>query len=235
MRDGRAHGCFGGADSRATVTPMAMPMKVIVNADDLGMSLVVNDAIFRAYDEGLLVSTTVLVHGPGFPDAVRRLHERPGLRVGVHLDTTEFAHPARRLLAWREQVQIAREAGIEPSHLDSHQHVHFQWRSLPALHRLCHETAIGRVRGRSLDYGPSVRSRAWRRIVQTFATMPDHYFSIEHWVACGAPARAGFTELMVHPGNPHHARYAGEMDRLARLARSWEICSFEDLPAPSNS
>lgn len=214
---------------------MAMPMKVIVNADDLGMSLAVNDAIFRAHDEGLLVSTTALVHGPAFPDAARRLQQRPGLQVGVHLDTTEFAHSKPRLAAWREQVQIAREAGIDPSHLDSHQHVHFQWRSLLPLRRLCQETAIARLRGRSLDYGPSVRSRAWRRIVQTFATMPDHFLSIEHWVACGAPERVGFTELMVHPGNPHHARYAGEMERLAQLARSWEICSFEDLPAHGNS
>ena len=87
-------------------------MKVIVNADDLGMSLAVNDAIFRAFDEGLLVSTTALVHGPAFGDAVRRTRNRPGLHIGVHLDTTEFHLAPDRLQAWREQVRIAREAGI---------------------------------------------------------------------------------------------------------------------------
>ncbi len=211
---------------------MPHPMKVIVNADDLGMSLAVNDAIFRAFDEGLLVSTTALVHGPAFGDAVRRTRNRPGLHIGVHLDTTEFHLAPDRLQAWREQVRIAREAGIEPTHLDSHQHIHLHWASLLALRRLCRETGISRLRGRSLDYGPSVRSRAWRRMVQTFAAMPDHYFSLEHWVACGSPEREGVTEIMVHPGNPHHARYAREMEQLTVLRRGWQVCSFTDLAVP---
>ena len=114
-------------------------MKVIVNADDLGMSLAVNDAIFRAFDDGLLLSTSALVYGPAFPDAARRLRERPGLGVGVHLDTTEFAPNTDQSLIpviWRAQVQRARDAGIEPSHLDSHQHVHFRWARFPDLRRL---------------------------------------------------------------------------------------------------
>lgn len=216
----------------------ALP-RVIVNADDLGMSLAVNDAIFRAFDDGLLCSATLLVHGPGFADAVQRLRERPALRVGVHLDTTEFGPSEGGLVTrWRAQVDRARDVGIAPSHLDSHHHVHLQWGSLMALRRLCADTGIRAVRGRSLDYGLAVRSQLWRRFVGTFAAMPEHFLTIEHALALAAargfdPAqllgRPGWTEIMVHPGNPRHARYATEMEALRRLRPQWRIGNFADI------
>lgn len=204
-------------------------MDVIVNADDLGMSLGVNDAIFRAFDDGLLRSTSVLVHGPAFADAVTRLRARPGLRAGVHLDTTEFHASADRLRSWTDQVQRARDAGIEPSHLDSHQHMHLRWAALPDLARVVTATGVRAIRGRSLDYGPSARSRAWRALALRFAVMPDHYVSMEHWLAIGRPARPGVTEIMVHPGNPHNARYAVEMAQVAKHARGWCLQTFDVL------
>lgn len=207
-------------------------MHVIVNADDLGMSLAVNDAIFKAFDEGLLRSASVLVHGPAFADAVTRLRARPELRAGVHLDTTEFQRSPHRLRSWTDQVQRARDAGIEPSHLDSHQHMHLRWAALPALARVVTATGVRAIRGRSLDYGPSVRSRAWRAVVSRFAAMPDHYFSMEHWLASGSPERSGVTEIMVHPGNPHNTRYAVEMAQLKEHAQGWCLETFEGVAIP---
>lgn len=212
---------------------------VIVNGDDLGMSLAVNDAIFRAFDEGLLSSATVLVHGPGFADAVQRLRGRPGLRVGLHLDTTEFSPPGVRFAErWLEQVQRAQDAGIPLSHVDSHHHIHLQWGSLAALRRVCVQTGIRAVRGRSLDYGLALRSRLWRGVVGTFAAMPAHFLTIEHLLAVASaqgsdPAavlgRRGWTEVMVHPGNPSNARYEAEMQALRRLRPRWRIGNFADI------
>lgn len=205
-------------------------MNVIVNADDLGMSLAVNDAIFRAFDAGLLKSTSILVHGPAFRDAVARLALQPGLHVGLHLDTTEFAPPAANLIdAWRLQLVIARDAGITPSHLDSHHHVHLRWASLGSLRRLCCESGIRRIRGRSLDFGASLRSRLWRELAARFAAMPEHFSSMEHHIATGAPERPGWTEIMVHPGNPRHARYAREMAAIAESAARWTLGSFDQI------
>jgi predicted glycoside hydrolase/deacetylase ChbG (UPF0249 family) len=159
--------------------------------------------------------------------------------VGVHLDTTEFS-PARGGLAerWLEQVQRAQDAGVALSHLDSHHHIHLQWGSLSALRRVCVQTGIRAVRGRSLDYGLALRSRLWRGVVGTFAAMPEHFLTIEHLLAVASaegsdPAqllgRQGWTELMVHPGNPRNARYAIEMQALRRLRPGWRIGNFADI------
>ncbi|MSP55710.1 MAG: ChbG/HpnK family deacetylase [Myxococcales bacterium] len=220
----------GGLTRAAVPRYRQRSMNVIVNADDLGMSLAVNDAVFRSFDAGLLQSTSVLVHGPAFRDAVLRLDARPGLRVGLHLDSTEFAPTTASLLdTWRLQLRIARDAGLAPTHLDSHHHVHLRWASLGALRRLCGESGIRRVRGRSLDFGASVRSRLWRELVARFAAMPDHFSSMERTLATGAPGRPGWTEVMVHPGNPHHARYAREMLALADAAPGWTLGSFDHI------
>lgn len=204
--------------------------RVLVNADDLGMSTAVNDAIFRAYDDGLLCSASALVYGPAFGDAARRLRDRPGLGVGVHLDASEFA-PGRDPSDWPAQVARARDAGIDPTHLDSHHHAHLAWRALPALRRTCAITGVRRVRGRSLDHGRAWRSRLWRRVVAGFARMPDRFLTLTHLDAGPrlGPIGRGVTEVMVHPGNPHHARYAAEMARLAALAPGWELVHFGAL------
>jgi hypothetical protein len=107
--------------------------------------------------------------------------------------------------------------------------MHLRWAALPALARVVEATGVRAIRGRSLDYGPSARSRAWRAVVRRFAVMPDHYVSMEHWLAIGRPERPGVTEIMVHPGNPHNARYAVEMVALAERARGWCLQTFDEL------
>ncbi len=61
--------------------------RVIINADDFGMSAEVNEAVIRAYKEGVLTSTSLMVTGAAFEQAVRLAKENPGLAVGIHLVT----------------------------------------------------------------------------------------------------------------------------------------------------
>jgi len=61
--------------------------RLIVNADDFGMSQEVNEAVIRAYKEGVLTSTSLMVTGSAFEDAVDLAREHPGLAVGIHLVT----------------------------------------------------------------------------------------------------------------------------------------------------
>jgi chitin disaccharide deacetylase len=58
---------------------------LILNADDFGLTLGVNEGIIRAHREGILTSTTLMANAPAFDDAVCRARENPALGVGVHL------------------------------------------------------------------------------------------------------------------------------------------------------
>jgi len=65
-------------------------MKVIINADDFGMSRTVNQAIIEGYNNGILTSTCVMANMPGFEDAVRKLGDVDGIGIGVHLNIIEY-------------------------------------------------------------------------------------------------------------------------------------------------
>jgi len=59
--------------------------KLIVNADDFGLSGGANRAVIRAYQEGILTSTSLMAGGRAFAEAVSLARENPGLQVGLHL------------------------------------------------------------------------------------------------------------------------------------------------------
>jgi hopanoid biosynthesis associated protein HpnK len=61
--------------------------RLIVNADDFGLSEEVNEAIIRAYKEGVLTSASLMVTGAAFDGAVKLARENPGLAIGIHLVT----------------------------------------------------------------------------------------------------------------------------------------------------
>ena len=76
--------------SNEKTTPVVCDAKqhrLIVNADDFGISEEVNEAVIRAYREGVLTSTSLMVTGSAFKQAVELAKENPGLAVGIHLVT----------------------------------------------------------------------------------------------------------------------------------------------------
>jgi hopanoid biosynthesis associated protein HpnK len=67
-----------------------MEMKrLIVNADDFGLTAKVNQAIIDGHYGGLISSTSLLANGEAFASAVALSREAPRLGVGVHLNLTE--------------------------------------------------------------------------------------------------------------------------------------------------
>ncbi|HSF23987.1 MAG TPA: hopanoid biosynthesis-associated protein HpnK [Blastocatellia bacterium] len=60
---------------------------MIINADDFGISEAVNEAVIRAYQEGVLTTASLMVTGDAFDEAVKLAGENPGLGVGIHLVT----------------------------------------------------------------------------------------------------------------------------------------------------
>jgi predicted glycoside hydrolase/deacetylase ChbG (UPF0249 family) len=59
--------------------------RLVVNADDLGLTVGVNDGIFDAHDRGVLTSASVFANARATSDALARALRRPSLGVGCHL------------------------------------------------------------------------------------------------------------------------------------------------------
>lgn len=151
-------------------------MRVILNADDLGISDRVNDAIFDVLDRGRITSATLMANGPAFMQAASQVPRFKNCSFGVHLNLTSFESLTKDpgfgeyldddgcfsgnvrqyrmnaafrnavLREWRTQVQRVLNHGVPVSHFDSHHHVHTIPRLFGALKQLQREFGIRRVR-----------------------------------------------------------------------------------------
>ncbi|MEX2502807.1 MAG: ChbG/HpnK family deacetylase, partial [Trueperaceae bacterium] len=66
-----------------------MSRRLIVNADDLGMSAGVNRGIVEAHRHGIVTSTTVLVNAAAAEAGIARvLREAPAMGLGLHVNLT---------------------------------------------------------------------------------------------------------------------------------------------------
>jgi len=85
--------------------------RVVITADDFGLSEAVNEGIEQAHRDGILTSASLMMGGPAVEDAVRRARRLPRLRVGLHLVVIEG--PA--VLPRRRIPDLVDDAGWFPS------------------------------------------------------------------------------------------------------------------------
>jgi predicted glycoside hydrolase/deacetylase ChbG (UPF0249 family) len=201
--------------------------RLIVNADDFGFTRDVNEGIVEAHRRGIVTATTLMANGPAFAHGVALSRANPSLDVGCHLVLVQgessltpgrplpsslgqllAAVAARRLRIYEElaaQVRKLLDAGIAPTHLDTHKHTHLLPPVLNAVFRVAREFRIPWVR-RTLDV-PLVRGRFERllmrnhcRAADRFAGFPltGRYGTAEliRVIRCLPP---GTTEFMCHP------------------------------------
>jgi hopanoid biosynthesis associated protein HpnK len=64
-------------------------IRLIVNADDFGLSESVNAAVLEAHDRGILTSCSLMVAEPAAAAAARAASQRPSLAVGLHLTVVQ--------------------------------------------------------------------------------------------------------------------------------------------------
>jgi chitin disaccharide deacetylase len=164
---------------------MALPVKrIIINADDLGLSRQVNEAVKVLMSSGVVTSATIMANGPCWSEAVDLARSMPDRSFGVHLNLTEghpltgshsleplvddegnfrkldhYHHlsPAVMKAVLRElcaQVERLNSSGIRISHLDSHQHIHTQPRFFGILKRIQSLFRIRKVRISKNIYRP---------------------------------------------------------------------------------
>lgn len=122
---------------------MTTPRMLIVNADDLGYTPATSDGIFHAYQHGIVTSASLMVRPAAARDAVQRAAEIGFTDLGLHLDLGEWTRRDGEWVALYEVIDpadagaVAKECdqqlarfqeltGHNPTHLDSHQHVHRQ-------------------------------------------------------------------------------------------------------------
>ncbi|MFZ3201286.1 MAG: ChbG/HpnK family deacetylase [Candidatus Acidiferrales bacterium] len=154
--------------------------RLIVNADDFGITRGVNRGILQSHREGIVTSATIMAGGDAFEDAVETARANPSLGVGVHIVLTggrSVAPPekigsltgregrlprsiSRLLYKWhaglirrqdienemRAQIAKVVDAGIKPTHLDTHKHAHCHPSIMKALATVAKEFGITRVR-----------------------------------------------------------------------------------------
>jgi len=63
--------------------------KLIINADDFGMSREVNDGTKKGVKQGIITSVSVMVNMPYFNDAIQFIKKYPQVSVGLHFNITE--------------------------------------------------------------------------------------------------------------------------------------------------
>ena len=66
--------------------PMSARKRLIVNADDLGLSHGITDGIFLSHKKGIVTSASLMVNQPATEYAIAGLREVPRLDVGIHLN-----------------------------------------------------------------------------------------------------------------------------------------------------
>jgi predicted glycoside hydrolase/deacetylase ChbG (UPF0249 family) len=186
---------------------------LIVNADDFGLSPGVNAGVARTHEEGILTSASLMVRRPAAAEAARYARAMPDLGLGLHFDLGEWV---RRDGAWTAAYEVvpiegdpvAVEAEIraqlarfreltarDPTHLDSHQHVH-NWESVTGIfQRVATELGIplrhhmGGVRYCGDLYGHDEHGLPIPEAI-TAAALTEIIRSLQ----------PGITELACHPG-----------------------------------
>jgi predicted glycoside hydrolase/deacetylase ChbG (UPF0249 family) len=212
---------------------------LIPNADDFGYTRDVNEGIIHAHRQGILTATTLMATGVEFDHAAALARENRSLDVGVHLVLvgSEGFPPTvaqliqqiarRRIHVYDElaaQVRKVQNAGIRPTHLDTHKHTHLLPPVLNAVARISAEFQIPWVR-RPFDLPLHAGGVPWKRrmvsktlgfarasfhrvLARSGCRTTDHFagFQLTGHYDAAELARLirqlpeGVTEFMCHPG-----------------------------------
>jgi predicted glycoside hydrolase/deacetylase ChbG (UPF0249 family) len=211
---------------------MASARRLIATADDVGLHRLMNEGAIRAHREGIINACSVVANGREFDHAVALLKKYPGLEPGVHLTFVEekpltsgftsFPENWRAFVrAWtlrridagkleselRAQIEKVSAAGLRPTHLNSHQHLHALPGIAKIVKRLQSEYGIGYLRV------PRDRGGLRRRTAMTLLAVLARNLGDRSTIGIADAGHltlgrllellehvSGVTELVTHPG-----------------------------------
>jgi predicted glycoside hydrolase/deacetylase ChbG (UPF0249 family) len=213
---------------------MTVKRNLIVNADDFGQSAGVNRGIIEAHERGIVTSASLMVRWPASAAAATYGRRRPALSLGLHIDLGEWTYrgeswvPVYEVVASNDRAAVAAEVnsqvetfrrllGQDPTHIDSHQHVH---RSEP-VHSVVVE--IARRLGVPLrDFTSRIRYCGdFYGQTATGDPYPEG-ISADKLIALLTALPPGVTELGCHPGE------GSDVDSMYRSERALEVKTLCD-------
>ena len=218
-----------GADGGSANGGPPQARRLIVNADDFGQSHGLNRGVIEAFEHGIVTSASLMVRWPAATEAAAYARRHPDLSLGLHVDLGEWAYrdetwvPVYQVVATDDAVAVAAEiqrqvavfhqlVGHDPTHLDSHQHVHREEPVGAILRDLAREIGVPlrqvspSIQYRGDFYGQTGRGESYPAAITVDALAA---------VLAGLPA--GTTELGCHPG------YGDDLDSAYRQERAEEV------------
>ncbi len=194
------------------LSPVTPQRQLIINADDFGISKDVNRGIIQCRQHGVLTSASLMVSAVAAADAVRYAATDPGLSLGLHVELGEWELQDGQ---WRQtqcvvplddpgavrdeifrQLDLFRQwTGGNPTHLDSHQHVHQRATVKTLMRELAAQMGI-------VLRGDSNEVRFWGAFYgqdEHLRPMPQ-YISVPNLLRLLTELQPGITELSCHPG-----------------------------------
>lgn len=226
---------------------------LIVNADDFGQSTGVNRGIIEAHERGIVTSASLMTRWLAAGEAALYAREYPKLSLGIHLDLGEWICrgeswiPLYTVVPLEDKSAIKREVyrqidlfrylvGKEPTHINSHQHVHMRepLRSVALdlsdrlgvpLRNLCPAVHYSmNFYGQTNEGQPLHTHISLDRLIETLSTLPR-----------------GLTVLPCHPGYADDLKTMYQWERTEELrvlcdprlraaitALGIQLCSFDD-------
>jgi len=206
----------------------SVPVKLIINADDFGLSKGICRGIIDAHEAGVVTSTSLMANIAGHNESEMLCHV-PNLGVGIHLNLTRgpavstgdlgllvdagrnFVYEHRQGFDDVDEEHIRRElhAQVEKAldtglpnidHLDSHHHIHRHRFVFDTMKDLAVEKGLA-CRASDPWMADELRDAGvWRNdfFVENFFGLGN--ITVENLINIMNSLKNGVTELMCHPG-----------------------------------
>ncbi|HEY2989182.1 MAG TPA: ChbG/HpnK family deacetylase [Candidatus Binatia bacterium] len=202
---------------------------LVVNADDFGQSPGVNRGVIQAHERGVVTSASLMVRWPAAAEAAAYAGTHGSLGLGIHVDLGEWAYrgetwtPLYEVVPPGDGAAVEREVagqlaafrrltGKNPTHIDSHQHVHQREPARAVLIEAARELGVplrhfspthrycGDFYGQTAEGEPFPDAITVEGLLKILAALP-----------------AGATELGCHPG------YGNDLETMYRDERAQEV------------
>jgi len=202
---------------------------LIINADDFGRSPGVNQGIIEAHERGIVTSASLMVRWPAATEAAAYGRTHPNFSLGLHIDLGEWIYREDAWVALYEVVSLDDIAVVadevdrqlaafralvsrDPTHIDSHQHVHRSEPVHSVLVKIARKLAVplrqysSEVRYCGNFYGQTAKGLSLPGVT-----------SVEGLIKILSALPPGVTELGCHPG------LGSDVDSMYRTERVEEV------------
>lgn len=212
-------------DSGANESRTHMERCLLVNADDFGLSRGVNEGIVHAGRFGIVTSASLMVRGPAARHAIEIARD---LDLGLHLDLGEWAYRDGKWKSRYERVPLDNPQAVEeeahaqlhlfrqltgrdPTHLDSHQHLHHQEPLRAVAKKMATNCNVPLREFNDVGWCGSFYGQTGKG-----APYPEG-ISIAYLISLLTMLAPGATELGCHPGQDPELASCYRLERLAEV------------------